>query len=92
MITESLKITWKIVRKATKIKGRGHTLNTYCSYVAENNNHKHRLKTREGTKLFEILNNTIISDDDRYCNMVLIDGFYYKNKLILLKNPRLINW
>jgi hypothetical protein len=85
MTLEVLKITWKIIRKA------GHrTPDTYCSYIAENENHKHKLKTVEDTKLFELLKNTTISANNEYEKTVVIDGMYYKNKLIYITNPRIL--
>jgi hypothetical protein len=85
MTLEVLKITWKIIRKA------GHRIpDTYCSYIAENENHKHKLKTVEDTKLFELLKNTTISANEEYEKTVVIDGMYHKNKLIYITNPRIL--
>lgn len=86
METEALKVTWKIIRR----KGYGRTPETYCSYIAENNNHSHRLKTREGTKLFEMLEKTVCSKNDKYLHKVMIDGIYHHDKLLYITNPRIL--
>jgi hypothetical protein len=89
MTPETLKITWKFIRR----KGYGRTPATYCSYIAENENHKHRLKTVEGTKLFEILEKTYLNrslTDKTGERSVLIDGIYHNNKLISITNPRVL--
>ena len=85
MTPEVLKITWKAMRKV------GHrTPDAYCSYISENENHKHKLKTVEDTKLFELLKNTTISANEEYEKTVVVDGMYYKNKLIYITNPRIL--
>ena len=87
METETLKVTWKIIRRA----GQGRTPESYCSYIAENDNRAHRLKTHEGTKLFDILKKTKVSDSiDRYNFSVLIDGVYHNNKLVFVTNFRVV--
>jgi len=86
MDKETLQITWKFIRRA----GYGRTPKTYCSYIAENENHKHRLMTIENTELFEILKSTIISKTDRYEFKVLIDGMYSNGKLLYVTNFRKI--
>lgn len=83
---ESLRVVWKIIRRA----GYGRTKHTYCSYIIENENHRHRLKTTEGTKLFNILQNNIISKTDRYSHKVLIDGIYHKGELQYVTNFRVM--
>ena len=90
MKTEVLKVTWKIVRKA----GHGRTPESYCNYIAENENHKHRLKTKEGTKLFEILSNTPIYTYNpiRISEEVFIDGVYKNNRLMFVTNFRKISY
>ena len=94
MITECLKVTQKFIRKAN-IDSGGRTPLTYCSYIAENSNHKHKLKTIEGTKLFDLLKNTVVSHNklksDRFDNVISIEGVYYKNNLICIKNPRILS-
>lgn len=93
MIKECLKITWKFIRRADIDRG-GRTPETYCSYVAENKNHKHKLKTIEGTKLFDLLQNTVVSHNnlklDRFDNIIYIDGVYFKNNLLCILNPRIL--
>jgi len=85
--TETLRITGKIIRKGRECGMSEH----YYSYIAENKNHKHKLKTIEGTKLFEILKTTIVSKvDDRYNYKVYIDGVYYKGDLLYVTNFRKI--
>jgi len=84
MISETLRVTWKFIRRV----GYGRTPETYCSYLAENENHKHKLRTVEGTKLFDILAKTIVSKTNRYDYMVFIDGMYHKDKLIYVTNFR----
>jgi len=90
LIVEPLKITWKLIRKA----GYGKTKHTYCTYIAENEKYKHRLKTIEGTKLFEFLQNTVIPHNPEKINrlnkMILIDGLYKNGKLQYIKNPRIV--
>ena len=84
MKTETLRVTWKIIRKA----GDGRTKDTYCSYIAKNDKYEHQLKTVEGTKLFDILKKTVCSENERYDTFVLIDGVYYNNKLLYVTNFR----
>jgi len=86
MDRETLRVTWKFIRRV----GYGRTPETYCTYIAENENHKHKLRTVEGTKLFEILEKTIVSKTDRYEFKVFVDGMYYKNKLLFITNPRIL--
>lgn len=88
MKREILKVTWKIVRRKNKIKGQGKTPKTYCSYIAENEKRKHRLKTSLGTKLFELLNNTYVSK--RSGEEIQIDGIYIGDNLIYVCNFRKI--
>jgi hypothetical protein len=85
MIIETLRITWKMIRRA----GWGRTKHTYCRYVAENKNHWHTLHVEEGTKLFNLLSTTIISHyTERYEKHLYVDGIYYKNVLVKIFNPR----
>jgi hypothetical protein len=87
MVQETLRVTWKLIRR----EGYGRTKQTYCTYIAENKNHKHKLKTLEGSKLFEILEKTIVSDNDRYSSLsVFIDAYYVKKRLIYITNFRVM--
>jgi len=90
MKIERLKITWKLIRRA----GYGKTKHTYCRYIAENENHKHKLKTIEGTKLFELLQKTVICHNpnkaDRFDAMICIDGVYRDGNLCYIKNPKIL--
>ena len=88
MISEVLTVTWKFIRNVGY-----RTPEAYCTYIAENENHKHKLKTVEGTKLFEILKNSRLNrklTNESSKNIVIIDGMYYKNKLIYITNPRIL--
>lgn len=75
--------------------GYGRTKHTYCNYVAENQNHKHKLKTVEGTTLFDILAKTVIQHNpdknDRFDKIVFLDAVYHNNRLLYIKNPRIMN-
>lgn len=84
MKRETLKVTWKIVRR----KGHGRTPESYCNYIIENETHKHRLKTKEGTKLFDILDKTTILKKGSVNEEVLVDGIYIGNKLLFVTNFR----
>lgn len=81
MKTEQLKVTWKIIRK----KGY-RTPETYCSYIAENKNRKHKLRTNCDTKLFDLLANNVISA--RGDTEIHLDGVYRDDKLIFVNNFR----
>jgi hypothetical protein len=85
-----LKVTWKIIRRA----GYGRTKETYCSYIAEGSKHKHKLRTVEGTKLFEILQETVVPHNpgklERFDKGVYVDGVYRDGKLLYVKNPRIM--
>jgi len=87
METDTLVITWKRVIR----KGYGRTPKTYCVFIAQNEEHRHRRRVEEGTELFDILNKTIVSPYfDRYGKRVLIDGVYYNNSLLKIINPRVL--
>jgi len=87
MERETLRVTWKFIRRSGYKSTR--TPETYCSYIAENKNHKHKLKTIEGTKLFDILSTTTISkSNDHYEYEILIDGMYRDGKLLYVTNFR----
>lgn len=86
MRRETLKVTWKIVRR----KGHGRTPETYCNYVAENETHKHRLRTEVGTKLFEMLDSSVILKKGGN-KEVLMDGMYMGDKLMYVCNFRTTN-
>lgn len=75
MKKETLRVTWKIVRR----KGHGRTPQSYCNYIIENKNHKHKLKVREGSKLFDILDNTVIFKREGTNEFVLVDVLYDDN-------------
>lgn len=87
MIRETLRVSWKIIRRA----GQGRNINTYCSYVAENENKQHKLKTVEGTKLFDLLSNYPVSkNENQYSERIFLDGIYYKDKLLFVTNFRIM--
>ncbi|MFA5366346.1 MAG: hypothetical protein WC333_00285 [Dehalococcoidia bacterium] len=90
MKTLPLKVTWKMIRRA----GYGRTKETYCTYIAENGKYKHKLRTEEGTKLFEILATTVISHNPkkilRFSSDVYVDGVYKDGNLMCVKNPRVL--
>ncbi|HOG38301.1 MAG TPA: hypothetical protein PLD95_02400 [bacterium] len=85
MRREMLQVTWKIIRR----KGNGRTPETYCTYIAENEKYKHKLKTIEGTKLFDLLSTHKISKRPEFEKKVMIDGMYRGDKLIFITNPRI---
>ena len=82
MTRETLKVTWKIIRR----KGYGRTPETYCSYIVENENRKHHLRTDVGTKLFELLSNVYVSKSGSV--EIQMDGMYIKDKLMYVCNFR----
>ena len=84
--------TLKVVRKFIRRKGypSTRTPETYCDYIVENENHKHRLRTYERTDLFKLLQSTRISKDDKFMWSLIVDGTYVKGKLISISNPRKI--
>ena len=85
MNTETLRVTWKYIRWA----GQGRTPQSYCTYVVENNNKKHKLKTVEGTKLFELLKNTrIYKDANQAEHELYVDGVYENGKFLYVTNFR----
>jgi hypothetical protein len=85
--TETLQVVWKIIRRPYPCC---RTKEIYCSYIAENKNHKHKLKTVEGTKLFDILASTVVSKLDKYEYKVYLDGVYHDGKLLYVTNFRKI--
>jgi hypothetical protein len=85
---ETLRVVWKIIRRTGYPSTR--TAETYCDYIVENNNHKHRLKTYERTELFKLLQSTRISKDNKFIGSLLVDGIYINGKLISITNPRKI--
>jgi hypothetical protein len=87
MKKETLIVTWKrIIRK-----GYGRTPKTYCVYIMQNEEHRHRRRVEENTLLFDILSKTVVSAHlQRYEKQVVIDGVYYDNKLIRVENPRIL--
>ena len=87
MNNETLRVTWKYIRWA----GQGRTPVSYCTYIAENANHRHKLKTKEGTKLFQLLKETrIYKDAEQSKNELLVDAAYENNKLLYVTNFRKI--
>ena len=82
---EPLKVTWKIVRRPYSYT---RTPKAYCTYIAENENHKHRLRAEKGTELFNMLSTTVVSKDPRYFYSIYVDGVYYNNNLVRVTNPR----
>jgi hypothetical protein len=88
MKKETLRVTWKIIRR----EGHGRTPESYCKYIAENENHKHKLRTNDGSKLFEILDNTVIFKRDGTNYEVFVDGMYDNSgNLLYVTNFRKIN-
>jgi len=87
MRTETLIVTWKrIIRK-----GYGRTPTTYCKYIAQNEEHRHKRRVEQNTKLFDILKDTIVSTHlDRYEKQVVVEGVYYNNTLVKIINPRVL--
>lgn len=85
MKIETLKVTKKIIRKA----GYGRLKKTYFEYIIENNKHKYKLKTKEGTKLFNMLNENPIYKNTNNSEIIM-DGVFKKNKFLYVKNFRLI--
>jgi hypothetical protein len=108
MKIETLKVTWKLIWKGKYDKRKkvskmntiinssenNETKKSYCRYIAENDKHKHELKTIEGTKLFELLQETVIqhnkSNAERFEKCVYVDGVYFADKLLFIKNPRVV--
>lgn len=86
MTRETLRVTWKIIRRA----GQGRNVNTYCSYIVENNKYKHKLKTIKGTKLFDLLENNMICVNELNKHNIYVDGVYKNNKLICVSNARIM--
>jgi hypothetical protein len=82
--TETLRVTWKIIRRPYKCC---RTPKTYCSYIIENENHKHRKKTFEDTELFKLLATTRVHKDSDY-ETIYVDCMYAGEKLISISNPR----
>ncbi len=81
MKRETLKVTWKFIRR----KGY-RTPEAYCSYIVENKNRKHRLRTNVGTRLFELLNNVLVSKSGTA--EIQMDGMYVGDKLMYVCNFR----
>lgn len=84
---ETLKVVKKYIRRKYPYM---RTPKTYCTYTVENECHKHRLRTYEGTELFNLLATTTISKDPKYFYSVYVDGTYMNNKLFSITNPRKI--
>lgn len=87
MKRERLRVVKKIIRRA----GQGRNVNTYCVYVVKNDNNRHKLKTVEGTKLFELLSKTVVSENKYYLDTNLyLDGVYQNDELIFVTNFRIV--
>lgn len=86
MERETLRVTWKIIRRA----GYGRTPSTYCRYIAENEKHSHKLKTVEGTELFELLQQHVVSKHEYGAIKIYIDGVYRNGELQYVTNFRAI--
>lgn len=87
MNNETLRVTWKYIRWA----GQGRTPISYCTYIAENENHSHKLRTKEGTKLFDLLKKTrIYKDREQAVHELLLEGVYENDKLLYVTNFRKI--
>ncbi len=86
MEKETLRVTWKIIRR----KGYGRTPVTYCTYIAENKKHKHRLKTVGDTELFKLLETTRVTSHPKYADSpsIYVDIVYNNGKVISITNPR----
>lgn len=82
---ETLRVTWKIIRRPYSCC---RTPKTYCSYIIENENHKHKRRTFEGSELFKLLSTTRILKNLEYSNVIYVDGTYIGDKLISISNPR----
>lgn len=82
---ETLKVTWKIVRRPYPCC---RTPKAYCSYIIENENHKHKRRTPEGSELFKLLATTTVSKSSRYFYSIFVDCTYVGDKLISITNPR----
>jgi len=77
---ETLRVTWKYIRWA----GQGRTSISYCTYIIENEKHKHKLKAKDGTSLFELLKNTRIYKNNEQAEYeLLVDGVYDQNNNLL---------
>ena len=87
MYNETLRVTWKYIRWA----GQGRTPVSYCTYIAENENHQHKLRTKEGTKLFELLKETrIYKDREQAVHELYVEGVYENDKLLYVTNFRIV--
>ncbi len=80
--------TFKVVKKIIRRKGYGRTPKTYCTFVIENENHQHRMRTYEHTELFKLLESTTISKNPNYMYSIYVDGVFYNDKLVSVTNPR----
>lgn len=86
MKIETLRVTWKYIRWA----GQGRTPKTYCHYVIENDNHKHKLKVFEKSALFKLLHETRIYKDPNQGYQLLVDGIYKDGRLLYIQNHRVL--
>lgn len=84
--TETLRVVWKFIRRNGYPSTR--TPKTYCDYIIENKNHRHRKRVYEGEELFDVLKNTRVYKDPECFWFVAVDGVYDGDKLIGITNPR----
>lgn len=82
---ETLRVTWKIIRRPYKCC---RTPETYCTYIIENENHKHKKRTYEHSELFKLLASTRILKNPEFSDVVYVDCKYDGDKLISIFNPR----
>lgn len=91
---ETLRVVWKFIRRTGYPSTR--TPKTYCSYIIENEKHKHRQIAHEGSELFELLSNTrIYKDIDSFTRKnvesIFVEGIYNNDKLVCIQNPKIMN-
>ena len=83
--TETLVVTWKIIRRPYQCS---RTPKTYCTYIIENENHKHKKRAYDDSELFKLLASTRIFKDSDYSEKIYVDCTYADDKLISVANPR----
>lgn len=84
--TETLRVTWKIIRRPYKCC---RTPKTYCSYIIENENHKHKKSVYEDSELFKLLATTRVHKNlDEVDESIYVDCTYVDDKLMSISNPR----
>lgn len=83
--TETLRVTKKYIRWVRQ----GRTPISYCTYIAENKNHRHKLKVRDDSKLFDLLKSTRIYKNQNESEYdLLVDAHYLGDKFTHITNPR----